>query len=579
MPNQGIHSQGHPVSSGGFGPPAPSGPAQLASTQTSVNQNHVNPTVEQNAIAQDIRSPSKRQAEKSFEEESLKEDVRAGQNETALKDANNTAKDGSVKSVINQEKGDTMGALEQSFGGKSSDTGFAEGEFRKEDAHSLTDHVSLDNHMKLSKTAVAGQSSANYDRQSLSAVPPSSAEGHILPTKTHGSYGPQHLVRPNDVAMPRDRMLGSGEGGPLVKPHSDDPSFLRSNGGPAPDSSMFGPRDENMKPLSREQLNFFPREPTRLHEQGSRSLDKPFHGPMFDAGSKLDPQSGFLLHRPSGGNSHRDVLRSGPEFGQHHIKPFAYQSPGGDYLSSPPRRFGGPSSFTHGSSSLDDFNSREPHRFGEGSMSSNLPSDLVGNSFRDGRFPQLPGSHLRRGDIDGPMNPRFGEHMPPAQIHNQIGSDDGYWQDGPGHLTRGKPSGPGYLPGTFSGHGYAGEDAGNFPRPPFSGPFGDHAMRNNYPFHGFPNAGKFSGGPDSIDHSRNRKPSSTGWCRICDFDCESVEGLEMHSQTREHQNVAMDMIKSIKFKNKKKHRASGGRMAHEGGRSRKVSSAGRGKRH
>lgn len=125
-------------------------------------------------------------------------------------------------------------------------------------------------------------------------------------------------------------------------------------------------------------------------------------------------------------------------------------------------------------------------------MSSDLPSDLVGNSFRDGRFPPLPGNHLRRSDVDGPMNPRFGEHMPPTQIHNQIGNDDGYWGDGPGHLTRGKPSGPGYLPGTFSGHGYAGEDSGNFPRPPFSGPFGDHAMRNNYPFHGLPNAGKFS---------------------------------------------------------------------------------------
>lgn len=232
---------------------------------------------------------------------------------------------------------------------------------------------------------------------------------------------------------------------------------------------------------------------------------------MYDAGSKLDPgdlgsHSGFLPHRPSGGHSHQDVLRSGPEFGQHHNKPFAYQSPGGDYLSSPPRRFGGPSS-------LDDFNSRQPHRFGERSMPSNLPSDLVGNSFHDGRFPPLPGGHLRRGDIDGPMNPRFGEHMPPAQIHNQIGSEDAFWADGPGHLTRGKPSGPGYLPGhfnmgetggpgTFSGHGYAGEVAGNFPRPPFSEPvggdmpgyppFGDSTMRNNYPFHGFPNARNYS---------------------------------------------------------------------------------------
>lgn len=69
---------------------------------------------------------------------------------------------------------------------------------------------------------------------------------------------------------------------------------------------------------------------------GSRSLDKPFHGPMYDSGPKLDPHSGFLPHRPSGGNSHRDVLRSGPEFGQHHIKPFAYKSPGGIILAPLP---------------------------------------------------------------------------------------------------------------------------------------------------------------------------------------------------------------------------------------------------
>lgn len=59
---------------------------------------------------------------------------------------------------------------------------------------------------------------------------------------------------------------------------------------------------------------------------------------------------------------------------------------------------------------------------------------------------------------------------------------------------------------------------------------------------------------DSIDQFRNRKPPSTGWCRICEFDCEAVEGLEMHSQTREHQNMSMDMVKSIKLKIKKKHR-------------------------
>lgn len=39
---------------------------------------------------------------------------------------------------------------------------------------------------------------------------------------------------------------------------------------------------------------------------------------------------------------------------------------------------------------------------------------------------------------------------------------------------------------------------------------------------------------------------------ICKIDCESVEGLDMHGQTREHQGMAMYMVISIKNKNSKK---------------------------
>lgn len=197
----------------------------------------------------------------------------------------------------------------------------------------------------------------------------------------------------------------------------------------------------------------------------------------------------------------------GPEFGHHHMKPFPYHSPGRDYLGSPSRRFGGPSSFPRGTSAFDDINSMEAHRFGEGSRSFNLSSDLVRNPFRDGRFPPLPG-HQRRGDIDDTGNPRFGEHRAPGLHHNQIGADDVFGPDGPGHLMKGKFSGPGFLsghfnmgetagPGTLPGHGRAGEVAGNFPRPPFSESVrgdmpsflhhGEPPMRNNYPYHGMPN--------------------------------------------------------------------------------------------
>lgn len=62
------------------------------------------------------------------------------------------------------------------------------------------------------------------------------------------------------------------------------------------------------------------------------------------------------------------------------------------------------------------------------------------------------------------------------------------------------------------------------------------------------------GDMESFDNLRKRKPGSTGWCRICKIDCESVEGLELHSQTREHQKMAMEMVLSIKQGNAKKQK-------------------------
>ncbi|XP_024965360.1 uncharacterized protein LOC112505682 isoform X2 [Cynara cardunculus var. scolymus] len=53
---------------------------------------------------------------------------------------------------------------------------------------------------------------------------------------------------------------------------------------------------------------------------------------------------------------------------------------------------------------------------------------------------------------------------------------------------------------------------------------------------------------DSFDNLKKRKSRSMGWCRICNVDCESVKFLELHGQTREHQQMAMNMVKNIKQK-------------------------------
>lgn len=665
MPNQGLPSQSHPLPSGGFGASGHSGPAQGDST-SNLNQNYAKSTVlEQNASVQEIRSPSKVLAEKGFDGDSVKEEVGTGLNGTLVKDADDPAKDGLVKSVVKQEKIDLVGSREPANEGKPFGAG---DETRKEEIRTLSDSVPLkqadpENLMKLSKTVAL--SSGNFGDETISANSGSSAEGHTLPPRSHGSlqerskaqpsstvgsqgpgalphpgqsvnltegkvlgnlggpkgfesladahgfmgkpppppfesqFGSQHVVRPGEFAMSSDQMSGSGEWRPLTKRHAEEPN-LRMNGVAAHDPFMFGAKDANSKPLSREHLNPFEREPTRTFDQASRSLDKPLHGHGYDAVSKLDPgaagpHSRLLPHHPSGGRG--DMFGPGPEFGHHRIKPFPYRSPGRDYLGSPSRGYGGPSSFPRGSLGFEDINSREAHRFGEGSRSFNLSSDFVRNPFHDGRFPPLPG-YLQRGDIDDPGNPRFGEHRVPGLLHNQIGGDDVFGPDGPGHLMKGNFSGPGYLtghfnigettrPGTLPGHGRAGESTGNFPRPPFSESVrgdmpsfqhhGEPPMRTNYPYHGMPNASQYSSGVDPFDQSRKRKPVSNGWCRICEFDCETVERLEMHSQTREHQNRAMDMVKRIKLQNKKKQRAGGGHMVHEGGsRTRKVGTVGHG---
>ena len=62
----------------------------------------------------------------------------------------------------------------------------------------------------------------------------------------------------------------------------------------------------------------------------------------------------------------------------------------------------------------------------------------------------------------------------------------------------------------------------------------------------------FQGNMSTFDNSRKRKNMSMGWCRICKVDCETVEGLDRHSQSREHQKMSLDMVMSIKLQNKKK---------------------------
>ncbi|KAK9279891.1 hypothetical protein L1049_013574 [Liquidambar formosana] len=351
------------------------------------------------------------------------------------------------------------------------------------------------------------------------------------------------------------------------------------------------------------------RGPHGFGADAARAFDKAPHGFNYDSGLKLDPgassaPSRFLppyhpggtfrpndagerprpvgIHednvgRPDSARNHPDFLGPVTGYGRHHMDGLTPRSPVGEYHGIPSRGFGsgGPGS----QSGLDDIDGRELRRFGEGSKPFNLPSDPIGNSFHESRFPILPG-HLRRGELDGSVNLPMGEHIESGP-HNHLRSGDLISQDIlPSHLRRVDHLGPRNLPGhlrlgepagfgAFHGHARIGELAGpgNFPQHLSTGEpfgvgnrpnhprFGEPGFRSSYSLQGYPNDGGFyAGDRESFDNPRKRKTASMGWCRICKFDCETVEGLDLHSQTREHQKMAMDMVLNIKQQNAKKQK-------------------------
>ncbi|TKY67983.1 AT-rich interactive domain-containing protein 1 [Spatholobus suberectus] len=248
----------------------------------------------------------------------------------------------------------------------------------------------------------------------------------------------------------------------------------------------------------------------------------------------------------SGSTLHPGYLGPGPGYGRHHMDSMAPRSPVSEYAEMSSRRLGPHSGSLVGKSGIDDFDGRVAHRFGE---------------FRESRFPHLP-SHLHRDEFDGFGNFRMGEHPRSGDF---IGQDEfaGHFRRGehlgphnfPRHLQLGEPIGFGAHPrhmravelGGF--RSFESFSKGNRPGHP---QLGEPGFRSSFSLPGFPNdAGFLTGDIRSFDNLRRRKASSMGWCRICKVDCETVEGLDLHSQTKEHQKMAMDIVKTIKQNAKK----------------------------
>ncbi|XP_065877563.1 uncharacterized protein [Euphorbia lathyris] len=353
---------------------------------------------------------------------------------------------------------------------------------------------------------------------------------------------------------------------PLGQQPGKHSSAVRMNGAPGVDSSLgHGLRDDRWRPLPEEHMNPFPQDPARrIFERGefeedlkhfprtsdldndsgrkfggrflsSRPLDKGQHGRNYGSGMKLEALGGpapsrffppyhhdGVMHpneigeRPIGFNEKTaggqpDPTRNHDFFGPVSRFDMAPRSPHRDYPGVSSHRFGA-------LPGLDEFDGRESHRYG----------DL----FHGNRFPVLP-SHLHRGEFEGPVQEGFPSHLRRGEHHlgEPIGFDGSH---GPARM--------GELPGP-----------GNF----FHPQLGEPGYRSNFSLKGFPgDSGNYPGDFESFDNLRRRKQSSMGWCRICKLDCETVEGLDLHSQTREHQKKAVDMVLTIKQNAKKQKIAS-----------------------
>lgn len=387
---------------------------------------------------------------------------------------------------------------------------------------------------------------------------------------------------------------GSQQQGPLGPPSGTRSNMMRMNGAPGLEL-----RDERFKSFPDERLNPFPVDTARgvidrgefeedlkqfsrpshldaepVHKLGSHFLpSRPFdrgphgfgmdmgprpfeRGLSYNSGLKLDPMGGsapsrFLpsyhddaAGRSDSSHSHPDFPRHGRTYGRRHMGGLSPRSPFREFCG-----FGGlPGSLGGSRSVREDIDGREFRRFG----------DPIGNSFHDSRFPVLP-SHLRRGEFEGP-----------GRTGDLIGQEFL-----PSHLRRSETVGLGGFAGPARMEELGGP--GNFPPPRL----GEPGFRSRFSCQGFPNDGGFyTGDMDSIDNSRKRKPPSMGWCRICKVDCETVDGLDLHSQTREHQKMAMDMVVSIK-QNAKKHKltSSDRCSTDDASKSRNVNVDGRGKKH
>ncbi|KAL8103125.1 uncharacterized protein LOC141677551 [Apium graveolens] len=239
--------------------------------------------------------------------------------------------------------------------------------------------------------------------------------------------------------------------------------------------------------------------------------------------------------RPTG--TQPDFPGSGPECVVDHLPP---RCPGREYYGIPSRGFAGLPDGPYNQPGHVDVHARGTYAVQEGSRTFDMSSDPTGKPLRD---------YLRSGDMTGqdfiPNHLRRVEFFGPRNVPSHFHAVDGFGTFPDPRM--GEFTGRSGLPNTES---FVGNKSNHLR-------LGEPGFRSSFSLHGFSSSGGFyAGNLDSFDRLRKRMPTSMGWCRICKVDCGSVDGLDLHSQTTEHQRRTMDMVISIKQQSAKRQKTS-----------------------
>ncbi|TKW17749.1 hypothetical protein SEVIR_5G388300v4 [Setaria viridis] len=315
--------------------------------------------------------------------------------------------------------------------------------------------------------------------------------------KSYGSFhsgSTSRLFGENQIQMPMSQPGG-------IRPGDCDGMIRPPMVGPLPD------QDKMFPPFVPEHLSWpHPLGTSRSNGSGSGSL----------VSGRAFPDEGF--------NTSGEHLKPLPAYpGRHNnIEDDLRQFPGPSHLDGPGLQMG-PRPFERALGRPDSFSDSLPGRPPFPNQKSPFPVALHED------FSRKPNAMARHSDF-----------LPHGAEFNHHGADvmPNFRNPGMSGGPRKDQLGSGNLPGNVQ-HAFDGPEFPPHFLPGHMYP-GDPNLFADYSRHGFPKE------PVHFGLGGPLRNGDVGWCRICMFNCGSAENLDLHVQTREHQQFAMDIILKMK---------------------------------